>query len=709
MGYGPADQVPGRDDGPGRGPGGPDPEPRFDGDRGWRLAAPSPDWPAGEHPGELPEDEPPPEGEDWCAGDVDPADLALWLDDARMAAFYAEAAQVTADAAEAKARAERAGVIPAVASVAAEDRRGPGMPGSATTYPGEYASRSAGFASGRVLDTAPGCVSLGLFAEEAAGHDDSYAGAPDEELLGVICGWQRSEAHCAARKHAAVAEFLRRRAAAGFRPGGPGRVPEVWDEFAPVELAAVLGESRAAAEDLIDLTYVLETRLPGTRAAFRDGIITAAKAGIIARACALLDPDEARAAEAMVLGRAGVLTPGGLGAAIARAALQVAPGTARKRREQAAKQARLERWREGSGNAGLAGRELPPAQVLAAGQRVTWWARQLRTAGVAGSMDELRAIAFLDIILNRDSRLATPDTDPGSDPGDGGDDDGGSPAGPDWPEPAVPGDAGGSVIPAGFAGTINLTVTAATLLGLADRPGEIAGIGPVDPGLARDLAAAAAANPKTTWCVTVTDRDGHAIGHGCARPETRSQRAERASRGTPDRHDPPDGHDPPASTGPPRFTFTPDDRDRPPGSGSTRDGPDGPPGGWGTWRFCTGIGGRPDLIITLTPIGTDPCDHRHQGRGHDPGVRLRHLTEIRNATCTGPGCRRPAAQCDFEHSVPYEAGGRTCLCNGDPKCRHDHRLKQHPGWTAEHLADGTIRWTMPSGRHYTTEPTRYPV
>ena len=78
------------------------------------------------------------------------------------------------------------------------------------------------------------------------------------------------------------------------------------------------------------------------------------------------------------------------------------------------------------------------------------------------------------------------------------------------------------MIPAGFAGKINLTVPAITLLDLADRPGEIAGIGPVDPDLARDLAAAAAANPKTTWCVTVTDADGHAIGHGCARPEPRS-------------------------------------------------------------------------------------------------------------------------------------------------------------------------------------------
>ena len=63
----------------------------------------------------------------------------------------------------------------------------------------------------------------------------------------------------------------------------------------------------------------------------------------------------------------------------------------------------------------------------------------------------------------------------------------------------------------------------ATLTGLADRPGEMAGLGPVDPWLARDLANAAAASPKTTWCVTVTDGQGHAVAHGL-RP-TRTQAA----------------------------------------------------------------------------------------------------------------------------------------------------------------------------------------
>ena len=100
------------------------------------------------------------------------------------------------------------------------------------------------------------------------------------------------------------------------------------------ELAAVLGESRGAAEDLLDLAHDLAVKLPGTMAAFRDGTVRASKVEIIARAAAVLDPAEARKAEAMVLGRAGRLTPGGLRAAIARAVMEVAPEKARKRREQ---------------------------------------------------------------------------------------------------------------------------------------------------------------------------------------------------------------------------------------------------------------------------------------------------------------------------------------------------------------------------------------
>jgi len=314
----------------------------------------------------------------------------------------------------------------------------------------------------------------------------------------------------------------------------------------------------------------------------------------------------------------------------------------------------VERWAEDTGNAALAGRELPPDQVLAADERITARARELKAAGLEGGTDELRARALLDLLLGQDSR-----------PGGSHQTAGSPPAGS---RPGTPGPAAG-----GFASRVTLTVPLATLADLADRPGDLAGLGPVDPWLTRDLAAAAARNPKTTWCLTVTDGQGHAVAHGCARPEPRSHR-KRAGPGARDG---------------PGFAF-------------------GATAGPGTWRLRT-PGPGPDLIITIDPVTTDPCDHRYQAGGHDPGARLRHLAQIRHATCTSPVCRRPAAQCDFEHNTPYEAGGRTCLCNGGPKCRRDHRLKQHSGWTVDQLPDGTFRWTTPAGRTYTTEPTRYPI
>ncbi|HEY3649223.1 MAG TPA: DUF222 domain-containing protein [Streptosporangiaceae bacterium] len=512
-------------------------------------------------------------------------------------------------------------------------RRGPGQPGSTRVFPGESSSPAAAFGPGLPLDVLPGCAQLAVSADAAA-DEDRFDGVLEGELVGLLCAWDRVEAHAAARKLAVVAELDRRN-------------PSPEDaEFIADEIANALGESRVRADELTGTAGRLDTHLPGTRAALYDGTLSLGKARIIVNATAQLDETEARAAENEVLDRAGRLTPGGLRAAIASAAMEVAPEKAKKRRETGAKFARVERWAEDSGNAALAGRELPPDEVLACDQRICWWADELKRAGLEGGMDELRARAYLDLLLGKDSRPHQDQSNPVG------------------------------AAPCGFAGRANLTVPLVTITGLADRPGELAGLGPIDPWLARDLATAAAANPKSTWCVTVTDEHGHAVGHGCARPEPKNHR----------RH---------AGPGPPGFTFTPASRD-------------GPPGGYGTWRLHT-PGNGPDLLVTLDPLTTQDCDHRFESRGHDPGVKLRHLSQVRHATCTSPVCRRPASRCDFEHNTPYEAGGRTCLCNGGPKCRHDHRLKQHPKWKVDQLPDGTFRWTTPAGRTCTTEPTKYPI
>ena len=205
------------------------------------------------------------------------------------------------------------------------DPEGPPL-GEDELTPEELAGiQNPAFGPGTALDVMPGCPELALFADAAAGADDSFNGVSDDELVGVLGAWDRLEAHVAARKLAMVAELIRRRPGPGCPPEGPARMPAAWDEFTANELAQALAESRVRAEGMLSLALALEARLPGTKAALRDGTLTRYKAETIAWATALLDPAEARAAEALVLGRAGRLTAGGLRAAIARAVMEVAP------------------------------------------------------------------------------------------------------------------------------------------------------------------------------------------------------------------------------------------------------------------------------------------------------------------------------------------------------------------------------------------------
>jgi hypothetical protein len=256
-------------------------------------------------------------------------------------------------------------------TAATTGRRGPGQPGSARVFPGESSGPAAGFGPGMAWDVLPGGPQLAVAADAAAG-EDRFAGVSEAELVGLLGAWDRVEAHAAARKLAVVAEVARR---------NPGPEDE---EFTADQIACALGESRARAYELMGLAGGLDTDLPGTRAALRDGTISLGKARIIAAATALLDPEEAAEAEAGVLGRAASLTPGGLRAAIARAVIEAAPDKARERRETAARFARVERWAEDTGNAALMGRELPPDEVLAADQ-LPCGDLLLRVGRVAGS------------------------------------------------------------------------------------------------------------------------------------------------------------------------------------------------------------------------------------------------------------------------------------------------------------------------------------
>ncbi|MGH3123586.1 MAG: hypothetical protein ACRDND_21565, partial [Streptosporangiaceae bacterium] len=134
---------------------------------------------------------------------------------------------------------------------ASTGRRGPGQPGSARVFPGESSSPAAAFGPGMVFDGLPGCAQLAV-AADAAAEDDGFAGVSEAEVVGIMCAWDRVEAHAAARKLAAAAELTRRN-------------PKPEDaEFTADQIANALGESRFRADELIGTAGHLDTHLPGT-------------------------------------------------------------------------------------------------------------------------------------------------------------------------------------------------------------------------------------------------------------------------------------------------------------------------------------------------------------------------------------------------------------------------------------------------------------
>ena len=250
----------------------------------------------------------------------------------------------------------------------------------------------------------------------------------------------------------------------------------------------------------------------------------------------------------------------------------------------------------------------------------------------------------------------------------------------------------------------DLVFPLATLLGLAERPGEGHGLGTFDPAQCRGLAATAALSPYTTICVTVTAPDGIAIGHGCVKPG----RARPIARGPA----PPLARSRPGSTSP---------SPRPPADYAHSRNPGHPD------RSGDRLGARPprrraarrpglvrrlvahpprglEFTVDLEPMPTFDCDHRNESHAYKPNAILRHLVQIRDYTCTFPPCNRHARDSDFEHAVPYDQGGRTCGCNAGARSRKCHRVKQSPGWNVTQPQPGWHQWTTPRGRTYTQGP-----
>jgi hypothetical protein len=555
---------------------------------------------------------------------------------------------------------------------------GDGAPGGADEVP-----VVAGFGQGGALDSLGPGPELALLLKDAS----DLGGLGDDELTGALRGWRRLGSWAAAMEHAAVAELATRRMSVA-------RLAEGWvseaERFAAAEVSAALTLTRCAAEGLVGRALALAD-LPGTAAALAAGVIDVPKALVLVTGTAGLDDELARRVEAEVLPKAWKQTAGELRQAVGRAVAAVDPAAAQRRHDAAVKTARVERWAEAAGTGALAGRDLPAADALAADNRVNALAAALKADGAAGGMDFLRAQVFIGLLLGRPvAAPAEPAALPGeavAEAADGAGPDGAGSGG----DTAADGGAGGVAAcdadpvpgaPAGLArasagppapamsalangwgrlcGSINLTLPLATLLGEGGAPGEVAGFGPVPAAAAAQLAAAGWDSPAMRWCVTVTDADGRAVGHGCATRRPRATGAPASPTAT--------GH----------------------GSG------DAAGGGWA-------------FTVTVAALAAGQCDHAREAAGYVSPPSLRHLIEIRDRTCSFPGCRRPARQCDLDHTRAYDRGGRSCECNLAPLCRLHHKIKQARGWRLTQPEPGVLQWTTPSGWRYTVTPRGHPT
>jgi len=589
----------------------------------------------------------------------------------------------------------------------------------------------------------------------------------DDELTGVIRGYRKQASWAQAGELAAVAELAARRRnealADGVRDG-------LAADAATDEIAAALTLTGRAAQLLTGRAIEI-AGLPLTFAALADGQIDMPKALVLLTGLAGQEPELARTIEAEVIDRAAAQTTGQLRASLNRALLAADPAAAERRRQREEKFARVEQTPEPGGlTAALTGRYLPVTASVAAWNRISDLARQLKTAGVDGHLDELRVQVYLALLTGQALNVAG-----GAAPGDAhtskgaqASRDAGKSADSDpVPTAAAPVDDGAP----GHAGT---SVDAGKS---ADSDPVPTAAAPVDGGAPGHAGLSVDGELGSTSAATV---DGaSAVGEpGCTSAGPAVEDRASAINGADGANGTSSGGDgdgvappiPPGLGGPGRLAGL-GGLERLTGlGGPTRltgtvnltvplatllgitDAP-GELGAFGpvtahtareiaaaavdaqTIRWCVTVTGddgipighgcarpvrrgrRTRVAVTesgnwafnvkLRALAATECGHERESPNYRPPSSLWHLIQIRNQRCTHAGCRMPAAKCDADHTLPYEKGGRSCECNLAPLCRHHHRIKQLQGWRLEQPEPGVLAWVTPSGWTYLTGPATY--
>ncbi|GAA5150900.1 hypothetical protein GCM10023321_17010 [Pseudonocardia eucalypti] len=243
--------------------------------------------------------------------------------------------------------------------------------------------------------------------------------------------------------------------------------------------------------------------------------------------------------------------------------------------------------------------------------------------------------------------------------------------GPHDRQPAAsPRPASSERAPLGQVTGIEVRARLDSLAGVNELPGELPGWGPI---LAQTARQAVARQHQGQWRWAVTDHEGYLLAEGLTRRRP--------------------------ATGPPVYRADGGIVELAvPATVLARLSKDPPPGWAGVIR---------DIATQYHHAHTAPdADREGQTGRRMPGRGLRRYVQIRDRTCTAPGCRRPATQSEQDHTVDHQHGGATASTNLGPGCKYDHRLKHEGGWTVTQPQPGQFIWISPLGRRYHTRGER---
>ena len=284
----------------------------------------------------------------------------------------------------------------------------------------------------------------------------------------VLRAHERMRAHYAARSYHTMTKVLDAIDEADI-------AEDTVEDAASAEIAAALRLTRRSADIEMGLALELQRRLPEVWDALLAGTIDVRRARVLVDSTLHLSIGAAGEVVATVLDDAARITTGQLRAKLRKLCIHVDPDDAKDRYRRAVEDRRLVTEANDTGTANLLGMNLAPHIVEAIKQRIHKEAIELRNAGDARSIDQLRADIYTDILLESHNQK------------DGGTN----------------------------RGIVDIRLDLPTLSGLAENPAELAGYGPVIADIARQIARN---QLNSEWRWTLVDPDtGQPIDGGITR------------------------------------------------------------------------------------------------------------------------------------------------------------------------------------------------